>query len=221
MQGGAVSDWTNKTRWKILLATVWGAALQGCGPTDPLDLNVNADTYVGFSMWETSARERLEPAQMADFEEALQEIKYRTMADATAGSTETVDETTRDAINGRSVRYVLELGLGWELSRLQGERAELDKATNGNAHAYTYPGDTASANYLNDLVKRQEARLRAEDDKIDAVRRKLVALDPAWDQKELAQPPSPPATSQPVAPPPSDSLPQRIGRGKTRTPAST
>jgi hypothetical protein len=208
------------TRWKIILAAAC-AATQGCGPSDPLDLTVKADTYVGFAMWETNARERLDPAQMADFEEAVQEIKYRTMANATKGSTETVEEAARDAVDGRSVRYVLELGLGWELSRLQGERAELDKATSGNAHAYTYPDDTASADYLNSLVKRQQARLREADDKIDAVRRKLVALDPAWDQKESAQPPSPIAPRKPAVPLPLDSPPQRIGLGTTRTPAST
>jgi hypothetical protein len=216
-------EWSRRTHWKILVATAWAAAVQGCGPADPLDMKVDADTYTGFSMWEASARERLEPGQMADFEEAVQEIKYRTMADGTASGTELVEEATRNAVNGRSVRYVLELGLGWELSRLQGERAELDKATNGNAHAYTYPGDTASANYINDLVKRQSARLKAADDKLDVVRKKLFALDPELDRKELAQPPSPTpvATPQPSDPLPTDSLPQRIGRGKTRTPAST
>src|SRR5580698_10297562 len=137
-------------------------AAQGCGPSDPLEMTVDADSLVGFAMWRNKAADRLDPAQMAEFDEAVREIRYKAMTVGTASGTEAVEEAAREVINGRTARDVMEMGLEWELSRLEAERWELGTASSGNAHARTKPGDTDSANYLQEIVQRQDARAREE-----------------------------------------------------------
>ncbi|HEY5079222.1 MAG TPA: hypothetical protein VII43_05220 [Opitutaceae bacterium] len=210
--------------WGALLAAAC-AASQGCGPPDPLEMTVDADSSVGFAMWKNKAADHLDAAQMADFEEAVREFKYEAMAKGAASGSEAVGEAALQAVNGHTVRDVMEMGLGWELSRLQAERRAQGTAASGNARARTKPGDTASAEFLQDLVQRQEARVREMDKEIASVRRKLVALDPKWNKTEPTRPPVEPTPSQPSVPSPvpPDSPPQRIGCGiiKTQTPAET
>jgi len=201
---------------RVLLAAACAAA-SGCGPADPLELKVKADSYVSFSMWESHVRDRLDPGQMADFEEALQELRYRSMANGSASASD-VDEAARGAIDGRSVRYVLELGLGWELGRLQDERSQLELAIHAYAVAPVAPGDAQAGEFVLVMRQKHEARLRTVNDKIASVRGKLVALNPGQDQKDLARPADAPAAPRTASPSPTDSPPQRIGRGKTQTP---
>jgi hypothetical protein len=208
------------TAWRTFVAAACAAA-QGCGPQDPLEMTVAADSVVSFSMWKERASDRLGAAQMADFEEALQELRFRTMADGNATGSEAVEEATLAVIDGRTVRYVLELGLGWELSQLRIEHSQLDFSMRENAWLRIRKGDTDSAEYLYQLRQRQEARLKAADEKIAVLRRKLVALGLHPGNEEVAPTPQPPATTQPAAPLPKDSPPQRIGRGETQTPATT
>jgi hypothetical protein len=203
----------------MLLAAA-GAASGGCGRGDPLDMEVSAENYVAFSMWESQARDRLGPERMADFDEALQELRFRTMADGKATGGDEIDEAIRAVIDGRSVRYVLELGLGWELSQLKVEHSQLDFAMRQNAWLRIRPGDAESAEYLYDLRQRQEARLKAANDRIELIQRKLVALRLHPGNEEGAQTPSPTAP-KPAAPLPMDSPAQPIGCAEIKTPATT
>jgi hypothetical protein len=199
--------------------------LQGCGPSDPLDKTVDADSPGSFEIWKAKAYDYLDADQMAEFEEAVREIKYEAMATSAATGSEAVNEAARQAVNGRTVRNVMERGLAWELSRLQAERWAQNSAASANFHARTKPGDTESASYLHDIVQRQEARVRDADAAINLVRRKLVALDPLWNDTQYLRPPAKPAVRQPAmpTPEPDDSAPQRIGfsTSKMKTPAIT
>jgi hypothetical protein len=196
---------------------------QGCGRSDPLDMTVDADSFVALVMWKDKAADRLGPVQMAEFDEAVREIKFEAMADGAASGTEAVEEVAREMINGRTARDVMEMGLEWEMSRLQAEHWALDTASSSNARARTKPGDTDSANYLQGIVQRQDARAREEDKEIERIRKQLIALDPQWVRTEFVRPFRKAASSQPAAPTPvpPDSPPQRTSRGKMQTQANT
>lgn len=208
--------------WAGLLAAACVAA-QGCGPPDPMEMTVEADNTISFSMWQSRARDRLGAERMADFNEAVQELRFRTMADSDGAGSEAVEEGTRAVIDGRTVRYVLELGLGWELSQLKLERSQLDFAMRQNATMRVRPGDTDSSEYLYELRQRHEARMKEASDKIDALQRKLVALRLHPGNEGEAKSPSPGPSDPPAAPLPMESPPRPLGCGpsKTQTPAET
>jgi hypothetical protein len=150
----------------------------GCGPADPLEIKVSAESPIAFSMWESRIRDRLTQGQASGFDEAVQEFKFHIMAQATATGSDAIDAEMRQEIDGRTIRYVLQWGLGWELSRLVAERAEIESAMTGNARLRTRPGDTASEDYLREFRRKQEAHLQSVDDQIKLVRGKLAAAAP-------------------------------------------
>jgi hypothetical protein len=153
-------------------------ASSGCGPSDPLETKVIADDPVAFSMWESKSHDLLPPAQIQEFDDAVQEYKFHIMAEGKATGSEAVSDSMREAINGRTIRYVLQQGLGWKLSRLEAERAGLEGVMAQNAQMRTRPGDTASADYLNVFRKRQEAQLASVTEEIALTREKLKSASP-------------------------------------------
>jgi hypothetical protein len=196
-----------------LLASLAGAglALAACAPKDPLDGIVRADTSVGLAMWESDARGRLDPATMAAIEESLQQLRFRAMADEAASGRDAIEEVVLSEVDGRSVRYVVELGLGWELKNLRAERGVLDGAMATNARLRTREGDTDSARYLREVRDNQSASLRQMDDRVEALRRKLVALDPVLANDEGPPSPSPsPSPDPPVERAATDQAPKLL-----------
>jgi hypothetical protein len=165
-------------RWRVA-AAVLSLAAGGCAPRDPLDTRVSADTYTSFSIFMAKIGERLGPEGTKDLNEAVQEFRFRVMAEGKASGSDAVDEAMRQAIDGRTVGEVLRGGLGRELTRLEAERDQLRKSMAENALMRTRPGDHDSANYLTDLRQRQEVRLQAVSDGIARTRKKLAALPPA------------------------------------------
>jgi hypothetical protein len=198
--------------WVLLAAALAGA---GCVRKEPLDMKVRADSPIAYALWLNQVHDSLGRESMDDLDEAIQEIRFKEMAEGKATGSDAVDGAMRAAIDGRTLRDVLRFGLGWELYRLEAERAQLDAAMRENAWMRIKKGDTDAAEYLNDLRRNQEARLKEATAKTAVLRRKLAALD--------LSPSTPPATEVEQAPPvqrttptpvpvqpPEDSAPQKL-----------
>jgi hypothetical protein len=150
-------------------------AAQACSPGDPLDSRVEAGDYVTYSMWRSGAAGRLTPLQLADLDEAVQEMRFHVMAEGKVSGSAAIEDEMLRLLNGRTVRGALQVGLGWELERAAAEKSALDASMRQNALMRTKPGDTASADYLADLSDRQATRLKAAADQVDHVRGRLAA----------------------------------------------
>lgn len=162
------------TKGRILAATLLWLAAAGCGPGDPLAMRVDAGDFLALSMWKSDASRRLTVRQLADFDEAVQEIKYRVMADGTASGGTNVDAASLGMIDGKTLGEVLRMGLGWELERVGSERDQLALAMDRNARLRTRPDDLRSQAYLSDLHDRQLERLHAADAAVAHVRERLA-----------------------------------------------
>ncbi len=157
----------------LLAALALGTA--GCGPSDPLDATVSAHDELGLSMWRGEASRRLSLRQLDDLDRALQEIRFHIMATGAATGSKPVEEAMLQAVDGQTLRHVLQQGLGWELERAETERSTLEAGMKTNALMRTRPGDTDSANYLTDLRERQVKRLKAATDEVNRAREGLAA----------------------------------------------
>jgi hypothetical protein len=174
--------------WLLFAALACGTA--GCGPSDPLETKVVANDELGLSMWRGEASRRLTLRQVADFDRALQEIRFHIMATGAASGSKPVEDAMLQAIDGQTLRHVLQEGIGWELERAEAERSTLEAGMKTNALMRTRPGDTDSANYLTDLRARQVTRLKAATDEVNQARESLAATG-------LPVPPAPsPAPAQ-------------------------
>lgn len=151
----------------------------GCTPTPRLERKVPADSPSAFGSWQGRARSQFTPDEWREFEEALQEIKLKLMADNEASGTDNVNTAMRAKIDGRTVREVLQLGYSGKLWRLGVERSELERMINENATLLTRPGDTASAEYLERKHRDQTARLNKVIEQIRVIQEKLAALESA------------------------------------------
>jgi hypothetical protein len=105
---------------------------------------VDSVTAISFDIWKANAGGRLSYEQIADVNEAFQQIKFQVMAEGTARGSANVEVAALDAMNGRTVRSVLEAGLDWELQSLEAEKAERVKSMQINAGYRTRPGDITS-----------------------------------------------------------------------------
>jgi hypothetical protein len=124
----------------------------GCAPNDPLDTRVEATDYVGMTMWRSDLGSRLDRAEEADLDQALQEIRYQVMAEGLSGS-EAVEAGLIEKIHGTSVRDILILGLRARLARIEREQMSIRLALPVSAAAVRRRTG----------VERMEANARVED----------------------------------------------------------
>lgn len=189
-------------RLRVLTCLTVSAALCGCHPTNPLDRKIMASSPIDFVWWRTDASGSLDREQWRDFDEAIQEIKFRMMIDHVASGGAAVDKATRDRINGRTVREVLTIGYTSMLDRLNIERAEAIKVITTNARLVTRPGDTASADYLLKKRKAQSDVLEVILEKMRQAETKLKIYDPTFAVKRPDPPPATPTEETPDFEPP-------------------
>jgi hypothetical protein len=162
-------------RWTAVFAGGAGLLLAGCAPGDPLDTKVEASDALGLAMWQSRLASRLTPDQIETMNKALQEMRFHIMsAERTSGS-EFIERTLVEETNGRTLREIERLGLGWELERAQAEWAALDDSLIKNSLMTTRPGDTDSADYLKSLHERQVARLHAAAAEVALTKARLAA----------------------------------------------
>jgi hypothetical protein len=152
-----------------------GFGLSACGPSDPLDLRVESTTQLDLDIWRSNSLNRLSPEQLADFNEAYQQIKFQLMADGKARGAVAVESAALKLIDGLTVREVLETGFDSELARDEAEFTLRSKAIEGNRQLRTRPGDIESQRYLADLDERQRRELQEEERDIARIKTRLTA----------------------------------------------
>jgi hypothetical protein len=140
-----------------------------------MDLKVDSATDLSLNIWKSNASDRLSYEQWADFNEAFQQIKFQIMAQGTAKGSPAVEQAALDAMNGQTVRSVLEMGLDWELQCLEAEKAQRLNSIKSNARMTTRPGDTESQLYLSHLRDQQLDLVNGETLQIDHVKGRLRA----------------------------------------------
>ena len=118
--------------WPWLLGAAALLLAPGCAPNDPLEGRIEAADYVGMSMWRADLGSRLEPAELADLDLALQEIRYQVMAEGMSGS-EAVEAGLIEKVHGKSVRDILLSGLRARLARVEREEMSIRLALPINA----------------------------------------------------------------------------------------
>ena len=189
-------------RLRALICLTVSAALCGCHPTNPLDRKVTASSPIDFVWWRADASGSLDREQWRDFDEAIQEIKFRMTIDHIASGGAAVDQAMRDRINGRTVREVLAIGYTSLLDRLNIERADSINVITTNARLVTRPGDTASADYLGKKRKAQSDVLEVILEKIRQAETKLKIYDPTFLGNRPDQSPATPTAETPDFEPP-------------------
>lgn len=161
------------------LLVLAGLLAFGAGPAcrrgDPLDDRIAAADGLDFAMWRSGAVGRLSPAQAADVDEAVQQLRYKVMAGGAASGSRAVEDAVFAQMDGLSVRAVLREGLGWEFGQASEEQEAIEASMRQNELLRTKPGDTASENTLVDLHDRQAARLEAARAKVLHARARLAA----------------------------------------------
>jgi hypothetical protein len=194
---------------RALAVLVAGLAVSACGPKDPLEGKVDAVDYVTYSMWRSATAGRLSPRQLADLDEAVQEIRFHIMAEGKVSGSAAVEDEALHVMEGQTVRRVLRQGLGWELKRASAEKSALEVSMTQNALMRTRPGDTASATYLSDLSDRQAARLKAATDQVNHARERLAAAGGPLESQDAAPSDAAPSDAAPTDAP-KDAPPERI-----------
>ena len=184
---------------RILALAAALAPAQGCREREPLTLRVGASSQSAFVAWKAQVRDRMGPALVGEFDDAVLEIGRRLEAEGGPGAAPVLA-----AIDGRNLREVLRLGLGYKLRRLELEASALEVSLRGPTGARRSPmaGDRGPAQAMADLRARQQERLLAAKAEIAATARRLESLrepdrrdrDP-WD-------PSQAPTPVPAEPPP-------------------
>ena len=168
--------------WRVALLIISLAlGASGCGPRDPLDRVVSAESPTAFSMWRSSAAGYLNASQLQDFDEATRELKMAVMNNRETTGTAAVEEAMREKINGKTVREAMRLAYESKIKRLEVDLKGLAIATEQNSRLTTRPGDTDSSKYLAGFNERQKTRVDATERDLHAAQEKLKALGPPAD----------------------------------------
>ncbi|HUR59418.1 MAG TPA: hypothetical protein VM029_17005 [Opitutaceae bacterium] len=147
-----------------------------CQRTARYDEKVTAETAADFGRWQRDVQGSFKPAEWAEFEAALQDIKVRIIAHKEASGAAGVNDALRPKIHGRTVRDVLRQGYEAKLWRLNVELTELEKMIKGNATLQTNPGDSASSDYLARKLRDQADRFRKVEEEIRAAEEAVKGL---------------------------------------------
>ena len=158
-------------RWTALALAL---ALSGCRPEDPLDIKVESATEIDLALWRVHALDRLSRQQMADFDEAVQQIKFQIMATESASGSE-VAPLALKSMDGQTVRMVLQRGLSWELRNLETEREGHIRAMRNNAAYRPDADDPETQGRKAELLESQRTVINDEATDITRITRRLDA----------------------------------------------
>lgn len=163
----------------VFAALVLACGLSGCRPTHPLNQKISANSLVDHNLWRARVQSSLSQEQWADFDEAIQELRLKIMAEKVATLSRDVDEALWLKIHQRPLCEVMQEGFQFKLARLTAEREELAKVLAMNATLRTKRGDTASSDFLKNLRQDEANQIAALDGKIAKVQEQLPKYDPA------------------------------------------
>lgn len=168
--------------WVPVAATCFLACLVawGCGSKrDPLDSVVPTDSPINFQMWLADESQELSPDQFSLLQEALQELRFKVMAESTPPSSEAVEQALFGAIDGKTARVVILRGFKHEVERLKQERGALSSADFNNQLMRTRPGDHASEDYLAGVQRRVKERIAESGQAIARAEKVVAEFSPA------------------------------------------
>ncbi len=153
--------------------------LAACGPRDPLERVVAADSAVAFSTWRAQLAGSMNQGQLAEVDAAVGEVKLGIMNNREASGTAAVEEAMRAKVHGRPLREVLRAAYEAKIKRLEVDLKGLAIATEQNSRLTTRAGDTASSQYLDRFKQKQGERVAAAEGELREAQAKLAALGPA------------------------------------------
>jgi hypothetical protein len=163
-------------RLPLILVFAFCVVATGCQRTPRYEQKVAAETTSDFGRWQRDVQGSFKPAEWAEFESALQDIKVRIIAHKEATGADGVNDALRPKIHGRTVREVLRQGYEAKLWRLNVELTELEKMIKANATLQTNPGDSASGDYLARKLRDQSERFRKVEEEIRAAEETVKGL---------------------------------------------
>lgn len=162
----------------LLVLFALACGLIGCRPAHPLNQKISANSSIDHNLWRANVQGSLSREQWADFDEAIQEVRLKIMAEHVATLSADVEQALWERIHKRPLCEVMTEGFKFRLARLTEELAEKEKVLAINNSLRTKPGDTESADYLYNLREEATDELESLDAKIAKVQEQLRAYDP-------------------------------------------
>lgn len=114
---------------------------------------------MSFALWRSKTGEALTQREWGLFDRAIQETKFKIMADQVASGSEAVERALRERIDGRPLYDVMQNGLQYRLNRILSEKSELERMITENSRLRTRPGDQESADKLAAVRNAQADRM--------------------------------------------------------------
>jgi len=151
------------------------AVSAGCSK-GPLDSPVSARNYTQYAMWKSDIDPSLTDGQRRALADAESEIKLGIQINSGGGGPEGIDAAYFEAIDGRTLRDVLQQGLNPKIDRLELESSAYGKVLDLDATIETREGDLPSADYLKTEIASKRDALQRDRDAIHAAREQLKEL---------------------------------------------
>lgn len=172
-------------RGAFVLTLLGFVLLSGCARRDPLDNVVQADSGLSLLLWRRDAGGGV---AWADFDVALQELRFEVMIRGEAHGSEEIEQRVRARIHGHTVREVLLAGWEKRRTRFATERAQLTGFLEKNEQLKDVPGSAEADAYLENKQRQlNEQRDRAARQVRDA-EAKLASWQPASMQGRIPSP---------------------------------
>lgn len=150
----------------LAVAIVIMTVFAGCKRTPPFQQKVEAESTSAFSMWRAKMGERLTARERELVDKAVQELKFKVMAEGSAHGSTAIDQAVRRQIDGAILYDVVQLGLQERLNRLLTEKSKLERSTTIHTRLRTRPGDEESADVLKTIRADQARRLEKLESEI-------------------------------------------------------
>jgi hypothetical protein len=154
--------------------------LAGCTrePASVLDLKIADGDWADYNRSLQAISNRQTPEERAEFEQALQEMKFQAMLGDGPTKASAMRGDIRRQLAGKTVRDVLVLHCTIKLGRKQEQETALQRSVRMNARLRTKPGDEASADFLDGVRAEQAKQLESLQAEITTLVARIEALSP-------------------------------------------
>lgn len=152
----------------LLAGILWSGP--GCARSDPRLQPIRIATQGEYERWRMMASDLISGEEWREFDESLQELRLRIMADREATGHAEIESALRSKIHGATFREILIVGAKAKIVRLTLEREEVRRVMNGNARKSVLLGDAE----FERVRALQEKRMLSIDDEILRAKRRLA-----------------------------------------------
>lgn len=147
--------------------------LAGCGNSDPLQQTVNAPDPDAYHDWSSNTVDSLSQQDQTLYHQSENDIRLNAMA---AGA-DSPDQALCDAINGKTIRQVIVLGLHDRIRRLQGDLKESRKLLSENAKLE--PTNQTGVDTLDATIDEDRSRVSEDQSEIKQAETHLAQMSAA------------------------------------------